>query len=128
MPSISRLCYVPNVLVAALLLVASVSLLATDQGRQFAVALGSAQQLQNLRLQQGTQLQQGRPARIGGPLVLLAHQITVNDRTVHISRPESVMAQRQEESRQQQATQRFHAQVPSTINLTAARNFWAATC
>lgn len=98
-----------------------VALVKTDQGRQFVVDLGPTPALQNIKLQQGVQLQvQGRPARIGDQLVLLAQQVTANGQTVQINRPQQPMAPQQQSKSTPQARGRWEHPQASMINVASA--------
>lgn len=108
------------------------ALLKTQQGQQFVVDLGATQQVQQLRLKPGMQMQvRGRPVRIGDRLVLLAQQVMTNGKMVQIERPQQ-MAQQQQGMRaqggtqsrpgiqRQQAAERWEHPQTSKLNVTSA--------
>ena len=79
-----------------------VVLLETQQGRQLAVDLGSTQNLQDLNLQEGAQIQvKGEPVRIGDRIVLLANRLKVNGQTVRISQQQQQQRSKRQTSQPQ---------------------------
>jgi hypothetical protein len=72
-----------------------VIMLKTDKDQQVLVDLGSTENLKDVQIQKGKQIEvQGWPIRVGDQLVVLARQLTMNGKTIEIQRLQKLQQQR----------------------------------